>query len=829
VVDKLYLSYSALSAYRHCPKRYYWKYVRRLEESQEAPALRIGRVVHDVLGNLYSGLTLEQALPPAQTLSEDERLLIASMCRGYVETWYGGEVPPEVVDSSQTAKRFWIDMSVPEYEATKVRFGGRVDLISPADLLDMPGEGVVAVEHKTTSLKRPEMAARLHEDDQLLLYAHVLGRTGSVPAHGIYDVIRTRIPRRPSTNADGSLNRSFYDTTPEIYWEVMLATECTGAPWSMHLEKLKQRGQQFHYRLDVELSERTLELAWAGARQTAKEICDSISEGHWQKYDRDRCYSYRGPCPYLELCKADSDPSDEEMGRHGFVRGAGVADDDAETTQQSSAVREAETASVPTTVSRSPALQGEKATGAWSVPALTSVDVPQFSSGDIGLFVAVAEKLLTGGRVLLTGAAGTGKTYFVKKLVLLLAKMGRVTYLTASTGLGASQMNDDLMEVFPDCIRGPTTLHSAASIPPTDEPDNRNAIFRGRGQLEDVDVLVIDEVSMLDRLTFNRLMRRMPRVTSILAVGDFFQLPPVREDRYGNPEFVFRSQHFASFIAVELTKVHRQQDLVFIGFLHRVRSGEDCQRFYSFLSPDFDPGYPVFFGTNREVNLHNKKEISKLKSPSLFCNCMVAFGNEGEALAWLEERTRALTELEVKVGMRVLCIQNLHTDGLVNGDVGTVTDVDEGGGRGHGPEWMDVEFDRVGLRKMVRHEFEKVRWKRREKVKELVVLQFPLVPAYGLTVHKSQGMTLDCANIDGRRVDFAAGQVYVALSRCRTREGLRVRNSHGFRVFAHPEVIEYYMRVSRLDEEEIRRYRDRANVQVIPPKLLGAVASYEED
>jgi ATP-dependent exoDNAse (exonuclease V) alpha subunit len=156
---------------------------------------------------------------------------------------------------------------------------------------------------------------------------------------------------------------------------------------------------------------------------------------------------------------------------------------------------------------------------------------------------------------------------------------------------------------------------------------------------------------------------------------------------------------------------------------------------------------------------------------------------------WFDSYTLALQRLELKRGMRVLCIRN-H-DGLVNGDLGTVTDIADHDSE-CGPAWVDIDMDRVGHVRDVPFRFELKRMVRGQEVTVYAVRQFPYIPAYGLTVHKAQGMTLDLVNIDGSRINFAAGQVYVAMSRCRTKAGLRVQNASQFAAFSRPAVERYY-------------------------------------
>ncbi|MDP6380138.1 MAG: hypothetical protein QF662_02230, partial [Phycisphaerae bacterium] len=135
---------------------------------------------------------------------------------------------------------------------------------------------------------------------------------------------------------------------------------------------------------------------------------------------------------------------------------------------------------------------------------------------------------------------------------------------------------------------------------------------------------------------------------------------------------------------------------------------------------------------------------------------------------------------------------------LVNGDLGTIIRIAREDWEGHGPAWVEVEFDRVGERRLPRYKWEKKKWTKNREEVVFAVQQFPLIPAYGLTVHKAQGMSLDLVNVDGRKVNFAAGQVYVALSRCRTQAGLRVRNSNMFEAFTRESVEAYYRQAQRL-------------------------------
>ena len=423
-------------------------------------------------------------------------------------------------------------------------------------------------------------------------------------------------------------------------------------------------------------------------------------------------------------------------------------------------------------------------------------------SGNTKLLEKITEILIKSERIFLSGAAGTGKTWLVKKTARQIAKKEKVVYVTASTGIAASLLFDEIGLRRSFFIKGPSTLHSAAMLPWSSEKDNTKLIEKGKRRLAGTDVIIIDEISMLDSKTFGRFLKRVPDYTGFLVVGDFFQLPPVARDAKNKPDFVFRNKAFKDFQLVELTKNYRQDEVKFLGFLENLRHGQNHPDFYLGVNSEFDQNYPTLFGTRREAGFKNSLEMSKLPTESYTSKCKVKVGDPEKALEWFENYTRALETCELKKGMRVLCIQN-H-DELVNGDLGTVISISRKKREEGSLANLKIDFDRkrIGTRIMKPYEFKKeVHDTYGTKVK-FSVEQFPIVPAYGLTVHKVQGMTLDVVNIDGRKINFAAGQVYVAISRCRTKNGLRIQNANMFQPFTRQSVEEYYFNANRLQLSE---------------------------
>lgn len=173
---------------------------------------------------------------------------------------------------------------------------------------------------------------------------------------------------------------------------------------------------------------------------------------------------------------------------------------------------------------------------------------------------------------------------------------------------------------------------------------------------------------MIDSRTFDFFMKRVRPDQGILLTGDFFQLPPVSTDDFGEPNYAFRSAAFVDFEVVELTRVYRQDEPEFIEFLAALRHGEADHRFYAQLAGEFDLQYPILFGTRREADSHNRREIQKIDSPAVSADFNVEVGEYEDAVRWFDSYTLALQRLELKRSMRVLCIRN-H-DGLVHGHSG---------------------------------------------------------------------------------------------------------------------------------------------------------------
>jgi hypothetical protein len=380
--------------------------------------------------------------------------------------------------------------------------------------------------------------------------------------------------------------------------------------------------------------------------------------------------------------------------------------------------------------------------------------------------------------VLVTGRAGTGKSHFIRSLVE--EDPGFPQALLAPTGLAAMNI-------------GGQTVHSFFGFPPrpligaTEKP---NWFFTRTARA--VRRLIVDEVSMLradvldamdQHLKVARKSSRPFGGVQMLLVGDFYQLPPVvrgeegqllEDAGYASPyAFSAHALRDAPLAAVELTEVHRQTNQDFIALLSAIRERrgvEDAVTILNTVCLDRSlPKRPVLLcATNAVADNYNARGLAALEGAA--AKYSGAF--EGEAPKAQGDRFPAPMLLVLKRGARVIFTQNDPEGRWVNGSLGTVKELDE--------TIIVVALDSGDEVDVERATWPQARWtwnakeNRMEVKEEFKYVQFPLAPAWALTIHKAQGMTLDSVEIDLGRGAFAPGQTYVALSRARSMETLRL-------------------------------------------------------
>lgn len=389
----------------------------------------------------------------------------------------------------------------------------------------------------------------------------------------------------------------------------------------------------------------------------------------------------------------------------------------------------------------------------------------------------------TGANVFLTGKAGTGKTTFLRELRRRSPK--RMVVL-APTGIAAINA-------------GGSTIHSFFQLPLS--PYVPGASFGGKEQrrfqfgrvkrniIRTLDLLVIDEISMVraDLLdAVDSVMRRYRRHdrpfggAQLLLIGDLQQLAPVVKDgdwelmkQYYDTPFFFSSKALAlaPCLTIELQKVYRQQDAGFIGLLNKIRSGsaddatlaELNRRCVPGFVPPADSDYIRLVTHNHQAQAINDRELALLPGRAVAYRATV----QGE---FPEHSYPADEELTLKEGAQVMFIKNAPDRTYYNGMIGTVTTVAD--------DSLLVRSKETGEEiELEQAEWQNTRYTIDEATKEItetvdgVFRQYPLRLAWAITIHKSQGLTFEHAIIDASR-SFAHGQTYVALSRCRSLQGL---------------------------------------------------------
>ena len=390
--------------------------------------------------------------------------------------------------------------------------------------------------------------------------------------------------------------------------------------------------------------------------------------------------------------------------------------------------------------------------------------------------------LQTGANVFLTGEPGSGKTHTVNAYVAWLRSHGIEPAITASTGIAATHV-------------GGMTIHSWSGIGINERmtPELLDTIASKEHvakRLQKAKVLIIDEVSMLsgEVLAMVDAVLKEVRHTDLpmggiqtVLVGDFFQLPPVSRNNAG---FAFQSPAWKLLnpLVCYLTEQHRQEDSVFLNVLAAIRSGEWDHTHVSVITSreaeldEVDDETPRLFTHNADVDRINDEKLASL-SARAHSFAMSATGPSVLTDA-LKRGCLSPETLALKEGAIVMCTKNNPAVGYVNGTLGSVIGYELGTG-------YPIIETRDG-REMV---IAPVDWAVEENGKVRAKLaQIPLRLAWAITVHKSQGMSMDAAAMDLSRA-FEYGQGYVALSRVRTLQGLRLLGWSEGAMQVHPEVL----------------------------------------
>lgn len=430
-------------------------------------------------------------------------------------------------------------------------------------------------------------------------------------------------------------------------------------------------------------------------------------------------------------------------------------------------------------------------------------------------------KYVAGENVFITGPGGSGKSYFIQQIYKHACDNHKRIQITAMTGCAAILLES--------CAK---TLHSWANIglasghPEEISNKIRKSILK-RANWTNTEILVVDEVSMMSQKVFELLdiigkkTRRNNKPyggIQIIFSGDFYQLPPVgNNDDETTTNFCFESPLWDEIFPVqnqiEFHSIFRQDDEVFKKILNEIRHGKLFKSSLKTLQECIDKVPPennvikptILYPTKKMVDYLNQQEMEKLSgmdysfSSSIIQETTTDKDNTSlnrilspQELAYeinaLNNNCLCEKTLCLKVGAQVMCVANLDMASrfpIVNGSQGVITSITEKG-------FPVVKFLNGVEMTMTHHVW------RSEKFPSIGLKQIPLILAWAITIHKSQGITLAQAQIDAGSRIFECGQTYVALSRVKNLDGLYLTAFEPQQIRVKKKVREYYNNIRSL-------------------------------
>ena len=436
------------------------------------------------------------------------------------------------------------------------------------------------------------------------------------------------------------------------------------------------------------------------------------------------------------------------------------------------------------------------------------------------------EIMLSGESVLLTGPAGAGKTFVLNQFIKHAKADGKHVSVTATTGLAATHL-------------GGTTIHSWSGIGVSDYLPQGFAdhVAKGRREIiEKTDVLIIDEISMLHDYRLDmvdeacRLIRRKDAPfggIQVIMSGDFFQLPPINRGDSRAGGFVVHSEVWKELdpTVCYLQEQHRQDDQELLDILNALRAGEIRRHHAEQLlarveqTPPEDMVLTELHTVNIDVDKLNEIKLAELGGDEIFYT-QATTGAENY-VENLQRSVLAPATLRLKKGAFVMAVKNATDRRYANGSIGTISDFDPA------TEYPIVEF-RNGRTVTMQPET----WELRDGDKKRAsISQIPLRLAWAITVHKSQGMTLDAARIDLRKA-FVEGMGYVALSRVKNLNNLYLHgiNRMALQVSEDAQTIDGSLR-SRAANDAVKFAHLEAKAEkrtMEPPKKEKAASGWSD-
>lgn len=408
--------------------------------------------------------------------------------------------------------------------------------------------------------------------------------------------------------------------------------------------------------------------------------------------------------------------------------------------------------------------------------------------------------LKQGHSAYLTGAAGSGKTFLLNRFIKHLKKCKTGVGITASTGIAATHL-------------GGMTIHSFAGIGIARALDQDQ--LAGIVEKRHIDrhfngnhVLIIDEISMLDadRLQLVNEAAKLARKSEkpfggmqVVLCGDFFQLPPISREGDAPVQFAYQSAAWQELspVVCYLTEQFRQGNDALLSVLNAIRDARVDQISRDHLKTRVaaqvaEGSITRLYSHNVDVDAENARELGRLSGRQT--EFYMRSNGVPAVLAALKKGCLAPEVFAVKPGAMVMFVKNNFDKGYVNGTIGTVTDFDE---EGH-----PVVRGLNGRKFIATPES----WKIEENGKAVAsIIQVPLRLAWAITIHKSQGMTLDAAEINLSDA-FERGMGYVALSRVKSFDALRLLGFNEKALQVHEGVLEFDKKLRKDSDQAVEKF-----------------------
>lgn len=422
--------------------------------------------------------------------------------------------------------------------------------------------------------------------------------------------------------------------------------------------------------------------------------------------------------------------------------------------------------------------------------------------------------LKTGRNVFLTGAAGSGKTFVLREYIKYLRDLGANIGITASTGIAATHM-------------GGTTIHSWSGLGIRDhlhkdevaEIADKKHIKNNVGKAS---VLILDEISMLHHYQLDLVEKIIQKVKGssepfgglqVVFCGDFFQLPPVRKNFEPEAFFAYHSETWKNLNlkVCYLSEQHRQDEAGYLKVLNAIRANAPTPEIIKILESRSYPSSNTgpdekkekstrLYSHNKNVDAENEMELGKI--PGQIFEYEMQTKGRRPLVEILKKSCLAPENLRLKVGAKVMFVRNNFDEGFVNGTLGFVTKCQ--------PEIVEVKT--LSGQTI---EVERESWRIEEDGRRLAeIIQFPLRLAWAITIHKSQGMSLDEAWIDLSQ-SFERGMGYVALSRVRSLSGLFLQGLNEMALRVSEEVLEFDKKFKKLSDT------NRFHIQTMGEEKIG--------